>query len=127
MKKLALCFFSTALLIASANAGLAADGTISCENGATLTIDGGNTTGAVDLTFEPSTNVNIQGFVQDGGAEYVFQTWHSQVVAKDSGKAFGVTSLTNVTYWLDISASDHEMADLEVDWTSNILSSWKTM
>jgi hypothetical protein len=80
------------------------------------------------FNFEPSTNVQVQGLVADDGSEYALQTYHSSVLARNSGKAFGVTSETNITYWLDISASTlTEVTALDKTDETAFATNWKTM
>ncbi|WP_136808426.1 hypothetical protein [Desulfosediminicola flagellatus] len=53
--------------------------------------------------FKPSTNVIVSGATTANS--FAVGAYHEQVLAKKSGKAFGMASDANEVYYLDISAA----------------------
>ena len=66
-----------------------------------VTVTPTNVSGAANLVFNPSTNVIIDG----DSDETSFAIWgyHSQVLGKSSGQAYGMAADTNKLFFLDIS------------------------
>lgn len=132
MKKMTICLSVFALSISCASFSLAAGETAianaSSTAGGTVTIAARAAIGTPAFVFEPSTSVNVQGLVASDGSEFAVQTYHESVIERDSGKAFGVTSESNTTYWLDLSGTAKaSIAALAVTDDTTFVASWTAM
>ncbi len=68
-----------------------------------VTVSASSITGAPDLTFNPSTNVVINGTTAD--TAFQITGYHDSADQKKNGQAYGMASDVNKLYWLDISTT----------------------
>ncbi|MDD2464683.1 MAG: hypothetical protein PHI97_11870 [Desulfobulbus sp.] len=91
---LLLCTFSAQNIFAAAFSGV---------SGADVTVSASNVSGATNITFTPSTNVNIYG--TSVSTSFAAIAYHDQANQKKAGQAYGMTSDSNKMHFLDISST----------------------
>jgi hypothetical protein len=69
----------------------------------TVTITAGAVAGAQSITFDPSTNVQMNG--NSMATSFAIGAYHSQALRKASGQAYGMAADSSKMYFQDISDS----------------------
>jgi len=95
---LGACLVSVVALCSNANTADLTTG----ANGL-VTIDASNVAGAPDLTFNPSSNVIMDG--ESSATAFQENAYHTSVLNKASGQAYGMSSSSNKVWFLDISTT----------------------
>jgi hypothetical protein len=101
MKKILIAIAGLSLCVTYAISANAASLTqTAAGDDVTITVTAGNP--AFDA-FKPSTNVVMSGATT--AASFAVGAYHSQVLGKTSGKAFGMASNANTVFFLDIATT----------------------
>ena len=79
--------------------------------------------GAPNFQFNPSTNVVLDG--QSDATSFAIYSYHENVLNKNSGQEYGMTSGVNKIYFLDISSSTAASTPTATD--STAFTGWNQM
>lgn len=123
MKKYITSLACIAIIGFAANSTTAADNVdvVQSVAGGPVTI-AVSITGAPDVTFNPSTNVNMNGKTAPNA--FQISGYHDAANVKANGQAYGMASDVNKLFWLDISTT----AYVEPTGTnSTAFGSWNTL
>lgn len=117
-------------LFVSSNA-IAADFTVTAADDGAVTMASNAANDGPAFRFIPSTNIVMDGGTTAAGESFVVSAYHTSVLAKSSGKGFGMASDTNAMYWIDLSASGAAATLVAVGtpWDSTQIqtANWKSM
>ena len=91
--------------------------------GGVVTVAATAVAGAQPITFNPSTNVNMDGATS--ATAFAIDGWHEQAELKTAGQGYGMASDTNKMFFIDISQAIS--ATTITGTNSGAFSSWNTM